>query len=102
MDFVYGNEEKNALQPLDGQQRLTTLFLLHWFIANKEGRLNEAKERLLKFTYKTRTSSREFCKELIDKSIDYENLLSIDKEKKITTDNQLSETIKNASWFVIS
>lgn len=102
LDFVYGNEEKNALQPLDGQQRLTTLFLLHWFIANKEGRLNEAKERLLKFTYKTRTSSREFCKELIDKSIDYENLLSIDKEKKITTDNQLSETIKNASWFVIS
>lgn len=102
LDFVYGSEENNILQPLDGQQRLTTLFLLHWFLANKEGALEEAKEHLLKFTYETRTSSREFCQELIYKSINYENLLPIDEEKKITTDNQLSETIKNASWFVIS
>ncbi len=34
LDFVYGKEENNVLQPLDGQQRLTTLFLLYWFIAN--------------------------------------------------------------------
>src|ERR1700722_2463700 len=32
LDFVYGNieGEKPAFCPLDGQQRLTTLFLLHW------------------------------------------------------------------------
>ncbi len=102
LDFIYGSEEKNILQPLDGQQRLTTLFLLHWFIFNKEGKLDIVKERLMKFTYETRISSREFCKELIDKSIDYKNLLQLDKEKRICGENQLSETIKNASWFVIS
>ena len=30
LDFVYGSQENNHLQPLDGQQRLTTLWLLHW------------------------------------------------------------------------
>lgn len=102
LDFIYGSEENYILQPLDGQQRLTTLFLLHWFIANKEGKLDEAKDRLLKFTYETRASSREFCQELVSKSIDYKNLLSINEEESITIKNQLSETIKNASWFVIS
>ncbi|MGE4346166.1 MAG: DUF262 domain-containing protein [Flavobacteriaceae bacterium] len=102
LDFVYGSEEKSVLQPLDGQQRLTTLFLLYWFIANKEGKLDEVKEHLLKFTYETRTSSREFCQELVSKSINYKNLLPINEEKEITIENQLSETIKNASWFVIS
>ncbi len=102
LDFVYGSEEKNILQPLDGQQRLTTLFLLHWFVANKELKLDESKERLLKFTYETRISSREFCRELIGKSIDYANLLPINEKIRITAENQLSETIKNASWFVVS
>ena len=31
LDFVYGEIDNNrTLIPLDGQQRLTTLFLLHW------------------------------------------------------------------------
>lgn len=102
LDFVYGSEIKKVLQPLDGQQRLTTLFLLHWFIATKEGVLDEAKERLLKFTYETRTSSHEFCIELINKSIDYNNLLPINEKLGVTKENQLSATIKNAAWFVIS
>jgi len=37
LDFVYGSFENNSLNPLDGQQRLTTLWLLHWYIAFKEG-----------------------------------------------------------------
>jgi uncharacterized protein with ParB-like and HNH nuclease domain len=35
-DFVYGNIEtrsnKEIFVPLDGQQRLTTMFLLHWYL----------------------------------------------------------------------
>ena len=30
-DFIYGSVEENEFIPLDGQQRLTTLFLLHWY-----------------------------------------------------------------------
>ena len=64
LDFVYGSAENGALQPLDGQQRLTTLWLLHWYMAMRAGKLHEAGDTLKKFTYETRISSREFCEEL--------------------------------------
>ena len=31
LDFIYGSTVNDSFQPLDGQQRLTTLFLLHWY-----------------------------------------------------------------------
>ena len=31
LDFVYGLNQGDALLPLDGQQRLTMLYLLAWF-----------------------------------------------------------------------
>ena len=43
LDFVYGTESNKTLQPLDGQQRLTTLWLLHWFVAFKAGILADEK-----------------------------------------------------------
>ena len=68
LDFVYGSAENGGLQPLDGQQRLTTLWLLHWYMAMRAGKLHEAGETLKKFTYETRISSREFCEELCNAS----------------------------------
>ena len=32
LDFIYGSDRNGAFEPLDGQQRLTTLFLLHWVL----------------------------------------------------------------------
>jgi hypothetical protein len=91
LDFVYGSVKDKVLQPLDGQQRLTTLFLLHWFVAIKENKLDdELKNLLTKFTYETRTSSREFCIDLINKGIIYND------EKNI------SELIIDSSWFFLS
>jgi len=87
LDFVYGTVKDDYLTLLDGQQRLTTLFLLHYFLAIKDKKLNNnTKEVLTKFTYETRLSSREFVTLLIDKAV---NL----KEEKI------SITIKNQTWF---
>jgi uncharacterized protein with ParB-like and HNH nuclease domain len=75
LDFVYGSLENDNINPLDGQQRLTTLWLLHWYIAYKAGKLkaeNEENKKVVeetiktfkKFTYETRVSSREFCEQL--------------------------------------
>lgn len=65
LDFVYGSIENDNLNPLDGQQRLTTLWLLHWYIALRAGELNEDNCKVFrKFTYETRISSREFCQNL--------------------------------------
>lgn len=47
--------------PIDGQQRLTTLFLLHWYLAIHLDNKLALTEILRKFKYATRTSSREFC-----------------------------------------
>ena len=47
LDFVYGDiDEKGTMTPLDGQQRLTTLFLLHWYAAKKEN-ISEGKYAFL-------------------------------------------------------
>ncbi len=94
LHFVYGkvyddknNDTKNLI-PLDGQQRLTTLFLIHWFLSL--GFLNdEQKEILSGFTYETRPSSADFCLKLIKESINFE-------EGKL-----LSEQVKNSKWFFL-
>ena len=66
LDFVYGDiDEDGIMTPLDGQQRLTTLFLLHWYAAKRAGLPMEEYKFLNCFGYETRYSARYFCKELI-------------------------------------
>ena len=38
-DFVYGSVEGDKMFPLDGQQRLTTFYLLHWYLSQKENKI---------------------------------------------------------------
>lgn len=98
LDFIYGARESynastanpNApFLPLDGQQRLTTLFLLHWILAvknNHEGKYDFVLELLKKFAYKTRISSDKFFRKLLDSSFD--------------KDKSLYDQIKDKTWYV--
>lgn len=64
LNFVYGKKNNKEFIPIDGQQRLTTLFLLHLYAFRND----ETKTALFeKFTYETRASSREFFKEIVKK-----------------------------------
>lgn len=90
LDFVYGDIKNGVFQPLDGQQRLTTLFLLYWFFAYKTGNLSGNKSNFKKFTYETRISSREFCNELVEKG------------EQLGDGKTLIEKITDASWFFMS
>ena len=90
LDFVYGSNENNKFIPLDGQQRLTTLCLLHWYIAYKSGKLKNNKDIFNKFTYETRVSSREFCKEMSEQEFKINN----DEGKK-----KISDIIEKQTWF---
>lgn len=93
LEFIYGanDGETGTFVPLDGQQRLTTLFLLHWVIWYKSS--DEAKrgfriEDLKNFSYETRLSSSAFCKDLIEKGI------------YLTEDgSNLKGMIENQPWF---
>ncbi len=72
LDYVYGNQENENITPLDGQQRLTTLWLLHWYLAMRLNLIqqdNEIKKTLLKFSYETRVSSSDFCESLCNEYI---------------------------------
>lgn len=90
LDFVYGRVKDNTFYPIDGQQRLTTLFLLHWYFALKEKVSSEEKLKLSQFVYDTRISSREFCQSLIKEDI----------ELPITPDDDAFITaIKNKPWY---
>ena len=71
LDFVYGYDKALSpnhhpiFYPLDGQQRLTTLWLLHWYLLPSES-LAEEREWLLRFSYHTRSSSTRFCQLLVE------------------------------------
>lgn len=99
LDFIYGNirndqSEGKAFIPLDGQQRLTTLFLLHWYLAQIADETSHLQSFLRdndhsRFTYETRSSSREFCNALITEEfdIDWDSVGSV------------SEWIRNQGWY---
>ena len=53
LDFIYGSEKERTIFPLDGQQRLTTLWLLHWYVAMRAGKLSDATDNLKKFLMDT-------------------------------------------------
>lgn len=76
LDFVYGIRksdkiiEKAIFEPIDGQQRLTTLYLLHLYLSKRffgsDFVDNEETEWLNGFSYETRNSSKRFCEELFE------------------------------------
>lgn len=63
LDFIWGDMRDGVLRPLDGQQRLTTLFLLHWYVASRTGALDSTAP-WLRFSYSTRPSARDFTQTL--------------------------------------
>lgn len=89
LDFIYGDIDENGIMtPLDGQQRLTTLFLLHWYAAKKENISAEKWKFLKKFSYETRYSARYFCIELVEFSPSFDGILS--------------KEIINQAWFPLA
>lgn len=97
LDFIYGDSNNKKFIPIDGQQRLTTLYLLYWYLNNFEKNTVEKekrKEALRKFTYETRESSKEFCERLSGTSINVEDF-------KNTKEEKISSKIKNQTWYLI-
>lgn len=88
LDFVYGSVEGDTFYPLDGQQRLTTLWLLHWYLALCAGTLSEDKKVLERFSYETRISSRTFCQKLCSVTQSYQ-----------PQTHGIATFVRNQTWF---
>lgn len=98
LTFIYGvncqndktGSHETCFMPLDGQQRLTTLFLLFWYFRNKCKEI-PVPEELLKglrsFRCKTRPTSDFFCECLFS-----ENFKEAGKDT-------ISENIKSQPWW---
>lgn len=106
LDFVYGNKKTTplgtAFTPIDGQQRLTTLFLLHWFLAFADSKASFRtfqKQMKLptgqpKFAYATRASAQEFCQALVGEAA----LQSRPRQLQ----QPIKTYLKNCTWFYSS
>jgi len=97
LDFVYGYTEKTSIDstafiPLDGQQRLTTLWLMLWFLSPRDNNTISIDNQkfLTNFTYATRLSSKRFCQNLVVQPL------------ALQTDQLISEQITDAPWFMSS
>ena len=64
LDFVYGDVKDGVLRPLDGQQRLTTLFLSTG-TSLRAPELDPAAP-WLQFSYATRPTARDFCETIAE------------------------------------
>lgn len=93
-DLVFGSKEERSIDgkkmncfiPVDGQQRLTTLFLLYLY-GQKAGKTN-TKLDLSKFSYDTRRAASDFCKSITS------------EEWAVPNDKNVSDVIKDSSWFM--
>lgn len=100
LNFIYGYNEKtkiapntvqedtlNVFIPIDGQQRLTTLFLLHYYVFSKSDKGVETLKN--KLIYDTRESTNDFIKLLLE-----------NKDRIFGgSDGKIDEKIKNYSWY---
>ena len=86
LNYIYGYNNGNVFIPIDGQQRLITLWLLHLYIyAKKTDNLP------VKLNFESREFADNFCEQLRT------NLCSILKED---IRDSLKEKIKDSNWFV--
>lgn len=104
LDFIYGSiESDKSFSVLDGQQRLTTLFLLHWFLAVKNNCTSEFRKHFTlnnksRFSYKTRPSSAEFFDALTSDANFEDKFHQSERSNKL----KISELISDCKWFFSS
>lgn len=111
LDFVYGSISCKRFIPLDGQQRLTTLFLLHIYLEGVVASLHDDSESRpqpldYKFSYETRDSSKRFCDEIINHRFEIFDKKELSKSVEENSGNKKNKKfqtpsmiIKNQNWW---
>lgn len=94
-NFIYGivrpSNDEYVMELLDGQQRMTTLFLVYWYIANCELTEEDEEDKTIRdalgrFVYETRSTSTVFCHKLASYRIDLSGQTP-------------SKVIRQAKWY---
>ena len=93
LGFIYGNISGGYLEPLDGQQRLTTLFLLYWLLAEGTPNLLCASDQAA-FSYATRPTTQAFCNVFCR-----QNARTLIEEWRKKPKSTFSDFLQNNDWF---
>lgn len=100
LHFIFGGKDitaPDAFVPVDGQQRLTILFLLHWYVFLRAVGCDEADKNVLKrFQYASRDTSERFCERLIDLLDDDD---AVEYVVNCNTDSPVADYIGKRTWF---
>ena len=92
LNFVYGTIHGDEFIPIDGQQRLTTLFLLHLYVFAKKENAEAIKKLQDQFSYQTRYTTNRFLEKL---SEEFPKMLN----SSCRNDN-LTDIIRDSGWYV--
>ena len=96
-DFIFGtrldrteaSNTERCFIPLDGQQRLTTLFLLYLYGIRSGIESSVELSKLSKFSYDTRRAAKDFCTEITKSGNEIDFNVNV-----------FSESLKNSTWFL--
>jgi len=91
LNYIYGYKEDGCFVPVDGQQRLTTLWLLYLYLYARKGRMEDFHARM---RFSSREYAEDFCQRLTEHMAD---LL-----KNFEDDKPLDEAITDQNWMITS
>lgn len=91
LNYIYGYEEDGCFVPVDGQQRLTTLWLLHLY-------LYACKRQAREYPVRMKFASREYANDFCERIAEHLEILL----PKSSAYKSLDEAIKDQNWFIRS
>ncbi len=91
LNYIYGYQEEGCFIPVDGQQRLTTLWLLYLYLFARKG-------QIAKYNIELKFASREYANDFCERIKEHlTELLS-----KSSSYRSLDEAIIDQNWFIRS
>ena len=75
LNIIYGYSENNVFYPIDGQQRLTLLYLIIYYCAVMGENIEDFNSNIKSFSYETKDTSKSFFEMILKKAEDISEML---------------------------
>ena len=93
LNIIYGYSENEVFYPIDGQQRLTLLYLIIYYCAIMGDELEDFKSNIKSFSYETKDTSKRFFEVIKKKAEDIKKILNSGKD--------VIQEMKSCLWFQV-
>lgn len=93
LNIIYGYSENNVFYPIDGQQRLTLLYLIIYYCAVMGENIEDFNSNIKSFSYETKDTSKSFFEMILKKAEDISEILNSDKD--------VIGEMKSRLWFQV-